>query len=149
MCDISKPTKFKTKTVYKVVAKVNDRYRSVLSFSTLSIGKVMPLTRLEALYGNQIGTDSVNYLNEHDVFFNHNMVNRVSGFGRKDDAEVFMRDCGGGDIIDIVREHFPVVILKLKLGGSIMEGTTNRIDKFIPNHHKTYAGTEILSMEEI
>ena len=55
MCGISTPTKFKRKTVYKVVAIVDGKYRAVFSFKKLNVGKVEPLTKAEAMSGNMAG----------------------------------------------------------------------------------------------
>ena len=41
------------------------------------------------------------------------------------------------------------IILKMVLGGNIMKGTALNIAITIPDNHITFAGTEILSFEEI
>lgn len=140
MCDISKPTKRKTVTVYKTVIKEKGKYYSLFTGYPLAVGKVKE-------YEEDTGKGFNDLLDYEDggflaIFFNHNMKGRISGFKLKKDAVALATD----------RENNlpPVVVLKIVLTGNILRGTTRGIDRMIiPKTHTAYAGTEILSMEEI
>jgi hypothetical protein len=63
------------------------------------------------------------------------MVGKCSGFENKTDAKVL--------------GHHQTAVLKIVLGGEIWIGDASDIDSDIPDDHIVYAGTEILSFEEI
>ena len=135
MCDISKKTNFKTKTVYKAVEKHCGKYYSYFAMKELQVGKVEPLTK-EELDNLHVGDacPAYVYLDTDSSFYNPHMVERVSGFALKEDAQV-------------LADRF---VLKIVLGGDIMKGTARRIcGPMIPEHHIVYAGTKILSMKEV
>jgi hypothetical protein len=146
MCNINKKTKLKTKTVYKVVWKHNGDFYSVFTLKKLSLGKVKPLTKEEARH-NKVDLDRPNnnnfiYFDRSEYIYNQNMINKVSGFERRRDAEVLKSDLNiyGGP-----------VILRAVLVGTILKGTGDGIRSLFDGRPdvKTYAGTEILSMEEV
>lgn len=146
MCNISQPTKFKTKTVYKVVRKVDDQYYSLFSLHHLEVGTVKPIDSDEVfsikdvIFSDSAGTSVNDYLKKHSPIYNHHMEGRTSGFNSKRAA------C---DLIeDMSMFKNPMVLLKVVLGGDILKGTAARCRSLNPNYI-TYAGTEILSMEEI
>ena len=141
MCDISKKTKLKTKTVYKAVLKIKRNYYSIFSGKKLTVGRVEPLTKREArFYGRYVSRSPLNYFDEDDWAYNPEMVGRVSGFGKMKDAMIQSNTCwakGRGRVLRVV------------LGGDIMKGTCQKINLDINWPNPTYAGTEIISMEEI
>jgi len=148
MCNISKKTRRKTVTVYKVAVKFNDSYRSPFTFKKLILGKVKPLTELEAKTGATKGLNSMRYFDPTFQFYNWNMLGKTSGFYTKRAAkEVFNHTYG---LIHDLKATWGLtaVILKVTLGGEIWEGSAKRICEEYEKD-RTFAGTEILSMEEI
>jgi len=134
MCDISKKTTFKRKTVYKAVIKNKEHYYSYFAGTPIEIGKVNPQQ------GNSFGTPEYKLFFPNNIHYNPNMIGRCSGFFAKEDAKKFVHESPAG-----------TRLLKIVLGGEIMQGTTAKICSpgCIPWDHITYAGTEILSFEEI
>jgi hypothetical protein len=140
MCDINEKTKFKTKTIYKVVEKHNDKYYSVFAAKEISVGKVSPLTPEEVIENLEIMgwsyVDPREYTHPVSPKFNDNMVGKTSGFAK----------IGPAKALQMGNEK--EVVLKMVIGGDIMKGTSANIAGLDPNYI-TYAGTEILSMEEV
>jgi hypothetical protein len=149
MCNINSKTDLKTKTIYKAVKKYRGRYFSYFSGFEIKLGPVdldWKVTKLAAIEGleerNLLHARPYNPTME--FLYNENMVGKTSGFGEEKWAKhlAFGRS----------RYHMKEVhlaILKIKLGGEIWEGTAAKIGAGIPVDIKTYAGTEILSFEEL
>ena len=130
MCDISKKSKFKTKTVYKAVVLCSDgTYLSAFAGAPLAVGLVPNFRKDQLRYSGWFNPS-------------HPLHGKISGFAQKQDALKLSE-------ADYLLSH-PIRVLKIKLGGTILVGSTKGIDsQLIPPNHITYAGTEILSMEEI
>ena len=145
MCDISKQTDLKERVVYKTVVKHEGFYFSVFCGKLLTTGKVEPLKRSEALWMEELNKwrDALRYLQPEEYLFNPHMVGKVSGFVSKEITERFTASNNK------VHSDLTHVTLKVKLGGDIMKGTAKRISYDISERAHTYAGTEILSMEEL
>ena len=126
MCDINKKTKLKTKTIYKVVIQKDEEYLAVYSKMPISIGEIDKNF-------NCVSHPKISSL------YNENMIGRTSGFGSKKVAFLLKNHTWRSDL----------VILKMVIGGDIMQGTTAKISGELPEHYTTYAGTEILSFEEV
>ena len=136
MCNISKKTKLKKVTVFTAVIKHKEDYYSYFSLKKLKVGKVIPLT-MEELNKCPVSTGSAkDYLNPNEQFYNENMVGRVSGFATIDPANTLY-------------DTFGKVVLKVVLGGDIMRGTAKNVMERRYNKRVVYAGTEIISMEEV
>ena len=137
MCDISKKTRRKTVTVYKIVDKYKDEYYALFSGVPVKTGKAIKQNYSHA----SISTISQHY-EENNCLYNPNMVGKCSGFELQEDAYVFI-----GSAFEALA--FYRRVLKVVLGGEIWEGTTKYISMLIPDDHKIFAGTEILSIKEV
>ena len=69
--------------------------------------------------------------------FNRNMVGKSSGFAKLSNARKLRS----------ARTNYK--ILKIVLGGEIWEGDASQICSMVRYSEKTFAGTEILSFEEV
>ena len=148
MCDIKEKTRFKTKTVYKVVEKCGGNYYSYYTGKPVTVGKVTPLTEKELeFFMTEVGFD-VRYAYNPTAFkkayiiggtriFNKKMMGKISAFASLSVAKRLKES-----IPD------PCEILKIKLGGEILKGTSDKMG-YIPPHYVTYAGSEVLSIKEI
>ena len=137
MCDISKPTKLKEITVYKVATKSQSGYLSAFVEAPIKLGEVKPF-EMTGILVLKYGYNS--------ALFNINMIRRSSGFKSKEAAQKLADFFANNSEDENNNEN--LIVLKIKLGGSIMRGTSNYIGG-IDASHITYAGTEILSIEEI
>ena len=128
MCDIKEKTQFKTMTVYKAVRVSKGKYLSPFARTPINLGSVPEFKKFEVV----------------SDFFNprHPLHGKISGFAKKQDAITLAND-----------DCFPtpsMKILKIKLGGIILMGSTNNICyKLRTVNNITYAGSEILSIEEL
>ena len=134
MCDIKNKTLLKTMTVYKAVGKTNTGdYISPFAHAPITTGKV-PFFTISEIKNWWYNTS-------------HPLHGKVSGFARKRDAEILSNHIKANPFA------YPenMKILKIKLGGTILIGTTNMIlhENILSWNHITYAGSEILSIEEI
>ena len=135
MCDISKKTKLKQVTVYKAVDKnfVYPEWEGEGKYEYVSCFTYFPLRV------GRVEKDSAYSEGRGARLYNQNMIGRVSGFVNKKYAKSLVSgSLGTAD-----------AVLKIVLGGDIMQGTGKNISEDIPSRCKVYAGTEILSMEEI
>lgn len=139
MCNISTPSKYKTKTIYKVVIKVNDAfplspsvtYLSAFTNQPVKVGLVSDVINLNELH--------YPYTDISARAYNKHMINRTSGFASLKTAKL---------LISKTIDKTKYTILKITIAGDVMKGTTDFIH-YLPKHLKTYAGKEILSIEEI
>ena len=148
MCDISTKSDFKTKTIYKVCIKLNGRYFACFSRAEIKIGKIPRRTNemivardmKEAEIESSMNLNMFSYI--YGGWGNDNPIieNKTTGFATLNDAKKLL-----------TKIETPLLcILKLKIGGEIYHGTgkgitdDNNLWKAI-----TYAGSEILSFEEI
>jgi hypothetical protein len=121
-----------TVTIYKAVKKIRENYYSIFAGTKIELGVVKPQSHknthrsFRAYESFHIGHS----------FYNEIMVGKSSGFIEIDDARC---------LADENKE----VVLKIELGGEIWQGDAEKISFYIPEHHILYAGTEILSFEEI
>lgn len=139
MCDINKKTKLKTVTVYKLCHKIGNKYYAYFSGMEISTGNVVN-------FKNTCDSHFLNRINkENSPIYNENMIGRTSGFKLKKDVEY---------LLEHIKKHNPFncgkVILKIKLGGDIMKGSGKNIimDDYLDSTI-TYAGTEIVEMQEV
>lgn len=147
MCNINKKTKYKTRIIYKVCYKCGDNYYSIFAGMKIEIGKTADSIRLSHLPINSryIG---FNQYEIGDGLYNDNLIGRTSGFKDKEAAfKLLKRQYLIKDNNNVI-EAEPVV-LKIKIGGSIFQGNSRLISLGFPNDKVTYAGSEILSFEEI
>jgi hypothetical protein len=134
MCDLREKTDLKTVTVYKTVTKVRNSYYSYFAGTKIKLGKVRKQTKKAP----KIIKYRMNYnFYIPDTFhYNEYMVGKCSGFEYLEDANAL-----GGRYYNV---------LKIVLGGEIWVGTTKNISTHsIPPSNRIYAGTEILSFEEV
>jgi len=140
MCKLITKTKFKTKTVYKLVLKYNGEFYSYYTGYKMHLGKIQ-----ESWCAPEIDVDWNDY--SDDVLYNNLMLGKTSGFSEKLWA-IKLKDTSrkyeNFNLKDIER-----VILKIQLGGEIWKGNGSRISNYIPDNIVIYAGSEILSMSEI
>ena len=150
MCDISKPTKFKTKTVYKVCEEVDGNYYSVFAGYPIEKGPVTRMSK-ELMHGINDITHCApfmftyyDYSPEDLQKFNVNiyMMDRVSGFGELDNALILHDQYNS-------RDYGEYTILEIVIAGEIMEGTSMGICPGLNRKSKTYAGKEIISFKPI
>ena len=147
MCNINKKTKYKTRIIYKVCYKCKDNYYSIFAGMKIEIGKIADFIRLSHLPINS------RYIVFHqykigDWLYNNNLIGRTSGFKDKEVAfELLRRQLSFEDNNNVIVAE--PVVLKIKIGGSIFQGDSSLISHGLPNDKVTYAGSEILSFEEI
>lgn len=139
MCDISIQTRFKTKTVYKVAYQILGAYYSMFAGMLLNIGQVSKMP----LYKGGVHHRFIRY-KECPELFNPHMQGRTSGFKTKRAALELVKNTLN---VEIPAMSY-TVILKIKLGGNIIQGTSAGIGG-VSSRYVTYAGTEILSLEEV
>lgn len=144
MCDINKETKYKTRIVYKVCYKIDNKYYSYFAGMLIKEGKVETRTQSPHKYLS-LTIPEIRVIDYHQVesLFNKNLVGRTSGFANLNIAQILRLRLQHGDLKP------RVVLLKMKIGGSIFKGSTKNISISIPSDSVTYAGSEILSFEEI
>jgi hypothetical protein len=142
MCNLIKKIERKTVTVYKVVISPNrlEGYYACFSGVKIVVGKVKPQT-------NKIYDRMSKYMFPNDYttrntgwsrwMFSENMVGKSSGFAKLSNARKLRS----------FRSNYK--ILKIVLGGEIWEGDASRIGSRIRYDERTFAGTEILSFEEV
>lgn len=131
MCDISIKTNLKSKTIYKVAFKDDNEYFAIFSLLNLKIGKVSVPSNIKDYY-------------KYDVIYNPLMVDKTSGFSSLRAAIRLLNY----KLISGYYHH-KIVILKMKIRGNILKGTSDRISLYFPKDFITYAGEEIVSMEEV
>lgn len=85
--------------------------------------------------------------NKYSEIHNVNMIGKTSGFKLKRDAQY---------LLDYINNRCPLrkdrVLLKIKIGGNIMQGTGKRIVKdtrLDTDSVITYAGTDVLEIREV
>lgn len=139
MCDINKKTKYTTRIVYKVVHKIDGNYYALYSGLPISIGKVDARWRLSKLKEDIRDNYDFSNFTTDTWFYNRNIIGKTSGFAILKAAKILKSESHRED----------KKILKIKLGGEIWKGTSkNILSKYFDNYI-VYAGTEILSFEEI
>ena len=132
MCDIKQKTQLKTMTVYKVVKWKGGEYISYFAEAPIRVGKLPNWKKSE--------------LRNWWINPSHPLHNKVSGFLRKEHAIITAEHVRRAHRCDN-----NVHILKIKLGAPILKGTTGHIisSKFLTWNGITYAGSEILSFEDV
>lgn len=149
MCNIHKKTYFTTKTIYKAVKKMQGRYFSFYSGFEIKLGPVDPewsLSKLDSSIKCKWRASTwmgVRPYLPSMTLYNPDIVGKVTGFGKEKWAKL---------VFNKPRFQKPDVefaILKMVLGGDIMKGDATGVAKFIPDKIVTWAGSEILSFEEI
>ena len=131
MCNLNTTTNLKQQTVFKVVYKTKDGYKSCFAKSKVVIGKVIPQTERPK--------DGI-YYKAVPSLFNELAVGRSSGFEKLEIATILAATYGS---------YSNICILKIELGGSIVSGTALGIMNHKYDREIVYAGTEILSIEEV
>lgn len=145
MCDINKKTRLKKVTVYKVCRKFNDQYYAIYSRFNVKVGVVKDLLKeqiLKETYNLEFIYCYLDLYEAANSFYNSNIINRTTGFKQKCAAiELYKRSKISYDNL---------VILKLVLGGDIMQGTgKGTTHSKIVETGIVYAGTEILEVKEV
>ena len=146
MCDIKiKREDLKTITVYKVVMRRIEEdvpaYYSWFAGTPLKKGDVVAQTNQIFYTMQQIfRSRALKRYEEGESHYNVNMPGKVSGFERKEDAFILYSELPSNKIAAVV---------KIVLGGEIMQGTAARVTAAVPYHHITYAGTKIKSITEL
>ncbi len=152
MCDINKETKYKTRIVYKVCYKIDNKYYSYFAGMLIKEGKVETRTQSPHKYlPLTISEMEITDYHQGGSLFNKNLVGRTSGFASLDIAKQYILRLKLQNINFYKRRYLRprVVLLRIKIGGSIFKGSTKNISVSIPSDSVTYAGSEILSFEEI
>lgn len=138
MCDINQATDLKTVNVYKVCYKIRNKYYACFSHIKIFVGSVSISTshyreRLKVMYAPSFPV------------YNENMIDKTTGFKNLKHARYLQKR-----FKKIIHDDEEMVILKIKLGGEIMQGTgKNIVTSSILDSAITYAGTEILEIEEV
>jgi hypothetical protein len=117
------------------VYKYRNQYYSVFTGWRFRKGKVV--------FDNTrpIGYSWNNY-SVSDPLYNPLMVGKTSGFAK---FSIAKKLCG-----DLSYFEDTLVILRVILGGTILQGTTKNIHTdLIPEDEVTYAGTEVIDFEEV
>ena len=144
MCDISKPTKLKTKKVYKVCIKVNRDYYSIFALKKIKVGEVG-----EYLHREQTEVSSLTGIPPCWGRDNPLMAQMVSGFASISTARQLKSIRSNSLRVQIHLGVFKIVILEMMLGGTILKGTSAGISSMLPKNRVTYAGSEIISFKEV
>ena len=142
MCRLIRKTNRKTVTVYKVVTTPYrlEGYYACFSGVKIEVGKVQPQTikiydrMSKYLFPNDYTTRNTGWSR---WMFSENMVGKSSGFAKLSNARKLRS----------ARTNYK--ILKIVLGGEIWEGDASQICSQVRYSEKTFAGTEILSFEEV
>ena len=147
MCNISKPTQLKTITVYKIVYKAEGKYFGLYSHMPVVLGTVPKIDnsteielKVKAILGRKLSFWGSGWAGHNPL-----MPGKISGFAKRSVAKQLI-ECTSERPIE---EATSIIIIKIKLGGTILMGTSENISNGININHITYAGTEILSIEEI
>jgi len=139
MCDINKKTNYTTRIVYKVVHKNGDNYYALYSGLPICIGNVDKRWRISKLKENIRDNYDFNSFTPDTWTYNRNIIGKTTGFADLKAAKILKRESNRED----------KTILKIKLGGEIWKGTSKNILSEYFDNHIVYAGSEILSFEEI
>ena len=67
----------------------------------------------------------------------------------KTDALALANECRIFPEVHESYEPYEPTVLKMVLGGEIMQGTASKVSNVVPDKNKTFAGTEVLSFEEV
>lgn len=148
MCDIRTLTTHKTKTVYKVVFKKEGKYITPLTYMVITIGKVAKMKFIKRFmpfsdyfYVKLVPVSYSAITLPSSPYYNFHMTGKTSGFSSLKIARIYKNTFYERDLM---------VILKIKLGGSIYSGTgRNTMDSKLADSAIVYAGSEILSIEEV
>lgn len=151
MCDINKKTRRKSVVVYKVCRKIDGKLYAYFSGMEVKTGSVKDMEFFHAKKGQYYPFHMRYVITRpngevaYNKNYNKNLIGRTSGFQLLETAKIFYSVCTFSYI-----NPEGNVILKLTIGGDIMQGTGEGIMK----HRKvtesiTFAGTEILNVEEV
>ena len=140
MCNITKKTDKETVTIYKVVIKYKRRYYSVFSGVKIKIGGVTPQTNRDFKRIDNLTNGGWRY-NAFSPLYNNIMPGKTSGFATLESAKSLAEDDS--------RVYSSRIVLKIVLGGEIWEGDALDISHRVPNTAIVYAGSKILSFEEV
>lgn len=139
MCNVNIKTKYTTRIVYKVVNKIADNYHALYSGLPIRIGKVDARWKLSKLKEDIL--DNYDFINftPVDWTYNSNIIGKTTGFANLKAAKILQKGT----------HREANTILKIKLGGEIWKGTSKNILSESFDNHIVYAGSKILSFEEI
>ena len=138
MCEFIRHTKKKTATVYKVVYKVKGIYYSIFAGTEVKVGEAIKQERKH--YMGQ----GLNHYTSDYTYYTKEMVSKCSGFVKKEHAIYLTKDKYG------LGNGRSMRILKIKLGGKIINGDGNSATDFnLGEVIPIYAGTEILEIKEL
>lgn len=150
MCNIRTKTDLKEVTIYKLVlqSKRNGGYYSFFAGFPIKVGPV-PIFRRRQVPVNLKG---FNIYGRGQGLYNKNLRGRTSGFAAFQVAKTLAdydrnRNKKWGNVYN--GNEGVIKILKIQLGGSIYEGTSASIADCISDFETVYAGSEILSIEEV
>ena len=139
MCDVNIRTKYTTRIVYKVVHKIADKYYALYSGLPIRIGNVDKRWRLSKLKESIQDKYDFSSFTSDNWSYNRNIIGKTTGFTDLKAANILKRESHRED----------KTILKMKLGGEIWKGTSRNILSEHFDNYIVYAGSEILSFEEI
>lgn len=150
MCDISVKTNFKQKTVYKVAFQSKrGKLYSIFTYLPLVVGPVKDDRYKMMDYCRRILGETHDALRTNTNLYNPNMLGKVSGFAKKGDAITLAHNTGELSHVSRARLSGKVVVLKIVLGGEILQGTTENVTHLISYYNLTYAGSVIKSIEKL
>ena len=129
MCNLTKKTNLKTVVIYKAVRKIDDKFYGNIAGTEVKLGKVIPQQEQNILFHW-----ARVFRSEHSAYFNKNMIGKCSGLATEENAHLL----SGNNIV-----------LKITLSGTIWRGTAKDISRDISERAVIYAGTQILSIEEV
>jgi hypothetical protein len=144
MCDISKKLKASNIVAYKAVIEYEGEFYSCFSGYKISVGIVEKDWHIESSL--IADCETIHTYSKNNLFYNKNMIGKVSGFISKRHAISLARDRN---------ELYPYsgityVVIAIELTGELMGGSAHGIaGDIIPYTSKTVAGTEILSIKKI
>ena len=128
MCNLTKKTNLKTVVIYKAVRKIYDKFYGNIAGTEVKLGKVIPQQKQEFQFY------WARWFKLYTPFYNKNMIGKCSGFATRENAHLLF----GNNIV-----------LKITLSRTIWRGTAKDISRDISDRAVIYAGTKILSIEEV
>lgn len=139
MCDVNIRTKYTTRIVYKVVHKIGEKYYALYSGLPIRLGNVDKRWRLSKLKESIRDSYDFNVFTSDEWSYNRNIVGKTTGFALLEAAKILKQESSKED----------KTVLKIKLGGEIWKGTGKNILSSYFDKYIVYAGSEILSFEEV
>ena len=131
MCDINKKTKYKTRIVYKVCYKIDNKYYSYFAGMLIKEGKVETRTQSPHKYLS-LTIPEIRIMDYHqgESLFNKNLVGRTSGFASLDIAkQCILR-------VKLQRGYLKSKIVLLRMFFNTSKNRINAIEGYVRKNNK-------------